>query len=57
GQTRYFTVEEAKIIQTFPADFKIAGSWGEAMRQIGNAVPVLLAEIVGKAIYRTLKKG
>ena len=56
GQTRYFTIEEAKAIQTFPANFKIEGSWGEAMRQIGNAVPVLLAETVGKAIYRTIQK-
>jgi len=55
GQTRYLTIEEAKKIQTFPDDFKITGSWGEAMRQIGNAVPVLLAEIIGKAIYATIK--
>jgi len=33
----------------------ITGSWGEAMRQIGNAVPVRLAEIIGKAIYETIK--
>ena len=44
---RYFTVLEAKRIQTFPDDFVIKGAWGEAMRQIGNAVPVLLAEKIG----------
>jgi DNA (cytosine-5)-methyltransferase 1 len=54
GTTRYLTTDEAKIIQTFPADFQISGSWGEAMRQIGNAVPVELAEVVGKAVYKTI---
>ena len=47
GSIRYFTVYEAKLIQTFPYDFKITGAWGEAMRQIGNAVPVRLAFILG----------
>lgn len=51
---RYFTVFEAKRIQTFPDDFVIKGSWGEAMRQVGNAVPVRLAEIIGKQIIATL---
>jgi DNA (cytosine-5)-methyltransferase 1 len=55
GATRYLTTDEAKAIQTFPANFKIAGSWGEAMRQIGNAVPVLLAETFGKQLYNILK--
>ncbi len=47
GSVRYFTTFEAKRIQTFPDDFVIKGAWGEAMRQIGNAVPVLLAEKIG----------
>ena len=51
---RYFTVFEAKRIQTFPDDFVIKGSWGEAMRQIGNAVPVQLAEIIGKQMIAIL---
>ena len=51
---RYFTVFEAKLIQTFPHDFVIKGAWGEAMRQIGNAVPVLLAEVIGNQIMTTL---
>jgi Site-specific DNA methylase len=55
GQTRYLTVDEAKKIQTFPDGFTVIGSWGEAMRQIGNAVPVLLAETIGRAIYETIK--
>ncbi len=54
-RVRYLTVMEAKRLQTFPDDFAIDGSWGEAMRQIGNAVPVLLAEIIGRELIQTLK--
>lgn len=54
GSIRYFTVFEAKRIQTFPDNFMIKGAWGEAMRQIGNAVPVLLAEIIGKKLMAVL---
>jgi DNA (cytosine-5)-methyltransferase 1 len=54
GQVRYFTVHEAKILQTFPADFVIKGFWGEAMRQLGNAVPVAIAEIIGRELIRAM---
>jgi DNA (cytosine-5)-methyltransferase 1 len=50
GTVRYFTVFEAKLIQTFPKDFVILGAWGEALRQIGNAVPVVLGEKIGNAL-------
>lgn len=53
---RYFTVREAARIQTFPDDFIFHGAWGEAMRQIGNAVPVKLAEAIGTSVYSALKK-
>lgn len=56
GTVRYFTVHEAKLLQTFPADFQIEGAWGEAMRQIGNAVPVLLSQTLGKALHKTLQQ-
>jgi DNA (cytosine-5)-methyltransferase 1 len=52
---RYFTVFEAKRIQTFPDEFIIKGAWGEAMRQIGNAVPVHLAEVIGNHLAETLR--
>ena len=55
GSVRYFTVFEAKRIQTFPDDFVIAGAWGEAMRQIGNAVPVRLAKLIGTQLQRALR--
>jgi DNA (cytosine-5)-methyltransferase 1 len=50
GSVRYLTVCEAKRIQTFPDNFVIKGAWGEAMRQIGNAVPVLLGEVMGREL-------
>jgi len=56
GRVRYFTIFEAKRIQTFPDSFKITGAWGEAMRQIGNAVPVKLAGVLGKHLMATLIK-
>lgn len=54
GSVRYFTVCEAKRIQTFPDDFIIKGAWGEGMRQIGNAVPVLLGETIGRELASRL---
>lgn len=54
GSLRYMTVHEAKLIQTFPDDYRVCGAWGEAMRQIGNAVPVRLARLMGEQMKRTL---
>lgn len=50
GEIRYFTVRESARLQTFPDDYLITGSWGECMRQIGNAVPVTLAEAVASSV-------
>lgn len=52
GYYRYYTVRESARIQTFPDDYVFSGSWTEAMRQIGNAVPVALATAVGKSILK-----
>ncbi len=54
GTVRYFTVFEGKRIQTFPDDYQILGAWTEAMRQIGNAVPVLLGETIGDALFKKI---
>lgn len=50
GSVRYFTVAEAKRIQTFPDEYNIVGAWSEAMRQLGNAVPVELARVVASSV-------
>lgn len=52
GNYRYYTVRESARIQTFPDDYVFSGSWTESMRQIGNAVPVKLANLVGDSIRR-----
>jgi DNA (cytosine-5)-methyltransferase 1 len=52
GTCRYYTVRESARIQTFPDDYVFSGSWTEAMRQVGNAVPVSLAVAVGESIMR-----
>lgn len=39
----------------FTQYFNVTGSWGEALRQIGNAVPVKLAETVGRHLHDLLK--
>lgn len=54
GRVRYYSVAEAKRIQTFPDDYVITGSWTEAMRQLGNAVPVRLAKIVASSIFANI---
>ncbi|MEZ4512547.1 MAG: DNA (cytosine-5-)-methyltransferase [Chloroflexota bacterium] len=54
GKVRYFTTFEAKKIQTFPDAYQITGSWTEAMRQIGNAVPVRLSYILSKSLVKAL---
>jgi DNA (cytosine-5)-methyltransferase 1 len=53
GQIRYYTTFEAKRIQTFPDDYKIWGSWTEAMRQIGNASSPPFATLRRPADVRT----
>lgn len=55
GAVRYFSVREAARIQTFPDKWHFLGAWSEAMRQLGNAVPVLLAETVAKSVAKRLR--
>ncbi|MEE4025060.1 DNA (cytosine-5-)-methyltransferase [Gordonia sp. PKS22-38] len=50
GKVRYFTVREAARLQTFPDDYRLHGPWSEAMRQLGNAVPVDLASVVARSV-------
>jgi DNA (cytosine-5)-methyltransferase 1 len=55
GSVRYFTVREAARLQTFPDSYTFCGAWTEAMRQLGNAVPVRLAEVVASSVAETLQ--
>ncbi|MBL9084787.1 MAG: DNA cytosine methyltransferase [Planctomycetales bacterium] len=55
GSVRYFSVRECARIQTFPDDWEILGSWTESMRQLGNAVPVKLAEVVANRLREVIE--
>ena len=48
------TVRECARLQTFPDKTYIAGTREQRQRQIGNAVPCLLAEVIGRAIKAEL---
>jgi DNA (cytosine-5)-methyltransferase 1 len=56
GKLRYFTVRESARLQTFPDSFVFTGSWTENMRQIGNAVPVQLAEKIARSVRAALDR-
>lgn len=53
-QNRTLTVREAARLQTFPDNFRFAGSPTAAFRQIGNAVPPRLGRAIGAAVKETL---
>lgn len=54
GTTRRFSWREAAAIQTFPSNLEFQGDLTSIYKQIGNAVPVKLAEIVATHLYGVL---
>ena len=55
-EPRGITVREAARLQSFPDDFFFDCSMGDAFKQIGNAVPPLLAYGVAKTVLNTFEE-
>lgn len=56
-QARTVTPREAARLQSFPDSFRLTGNMGDAFRQIGNAVPPLLAREIGEHVAHCLEHG
>ena len=54
-QDRTISVREAARLQSFPDSFVFCGGRGSQFRQVGNAVPPLLARAVGKNVLKILQ--
>lgn len=55
-ETRPLTTREYARIQTFPDDWKFCGSLSSVYKQIGNAVPINLAERLGNSLIAALNR-
>ena len=53
-KNRFLRINEIKRIQTFSDDYEFSGNFKEQWRQIGNAVPVKMAQIIAEEIHKQL---
>ncbi len=56
GSVRYFTIREAARLVGLPDSYSFPRSWTESMRQLGNAVPAQLGEVVGRWLAEMIEK-
>jgi DNA (cytosine-5)-methyltransferase 1 len=54
-EDRPLSIEEYLAIQEFPKGYKVAGSLSQQYVQIGNAVPIRMARVLGDSIYDSLE--
>lgn len=55
-QDRSISLMEGALLQTFPQDYIFIGNKVDVARQIGNAVPPLLAQKIGTSIIEALRE-
>lgn len=54
GTLRRLTLPECRRLQAFPDSWQFVGSKAAQFRQVGNAVPVLMGEVIGRALKEAL---
>lgn len=55
GSVRYFTLREMARLQGLPDEFAIEDGWKNPIKQLGNAVPVHVGRVFGRAIKRVIQ--
>ncbi|WP_349407929.1 DNA cytosine methyltransferase [Pseudalkalibacillus sp. SCS-8] len=55
-EDRPLSIEEYLAIQEFPKGYYVAGTLSQQYTQIGNAVPIRLAQVLGESIFNMLNK-
>lgn len=53
-RNRILRISEIKRLQTFPDAFELAGTTEQQWRQVGNAVPPMLAAAVGRSVVKVI---
>ncbi|MGC2207525.1 MAG: DNA cytosine methyltransferase [Candidatus Dormiibacterota bacterium] len=53
-ENRGLTLREAATLQTFPRSYRFSGTYDSIEKQIGNAVPVGMAQVLAAAIHELL---
>lgn len=56
-QNRSISIREAARVQSFRDDYAFCGAASDQWTQLGNAVPPLLAEKIGRSVLQVLRKG